>query len=28
VRACYAASMEKIDEACDRIERFVGRLQR
>jgi aminotransferase len=25
VRACYAASMEKIDEACDRIERFVGR---
>jgi aminotransferase len=28
VRACYAASMEKIDEACDRMERFVGRLQR
>ena len=28
VRACYAASMEKIDEACDRIERFVGRLNR
>ena len=28
VRACYAASMEKIDEACDRIERFVGRLRR
>ena len=28
VRACYAASLEKIDEACDRIERFVGRLQR
>jgi aminotransferase len=27
VRACYAASMEKIDEACDRIERFVGRLR-
>ncbi|MGH2500160.1 MAG: pyridoxal phosphate-dependent aminotransferase [Candidatus Limnocylindria bacterium] len=26
VRACYAASMEQIDEACDRIERFVGRL--
>jgi aminotransferase len=25
VRACYAASMAKIDEACDRIERFVGR---
>ena len=25
VRACYAASMEKIDQACDRIERFVGR---
>ncbi len=25
IRACYAASMEKIDEACDRIERFVGR---
>jgi len=25
VRACYASSMEKIDEACDRIERFVGR---
>jgi aminotransferase len=25
VRACYAASIEKIDEACDRIERFVGR---
>ena len=28
VRACYAASLEKIDEACDRIERFVGRLPR
>jgi aminotransferase len=26
VRACYAASMENIDEACDRIERFVKRL--
>ncbi|MGH2450741.1 MAG: pyridoxal phosphate-dependent aminotransferase [Candidatus Limnocylindria bacterium] len=26
VRACYAASMEQIEEACDRIERFVGRL--
>lgn len=26
VRACYAASMEQIDEACDRIERFVRRL--
>ena len=28
VRACYAASMEKIDEACDRIERFTGRHRR
>jgi len=28
VRACYAASLEKIDEACDRIERFVGRQRR
>jgi aminotransferase len=28
VRACYAASMEHIDEACDRIERFVGRQRR
>ena len=28
VRACYAASMDKIDEACDRIERFVGGLRR
>ena len=28
VRACYAASMDRIDEACDRIERFVGRLRR
>ncbi|MEA2660467.1 MAG: aminotransferase [Chloroflexota bacterium] len=27
VRACYAASMEKIDEACDRIEKFVARLR-
>ena len=26
VRACYAASMEQIEEACDRIERFVKRL--
>jgi aminotransferase len=26
VRACYAMSMEKIDEACDRIERFVKRI--
>ena len=26
IRACYAASMERIDEACDRIERFIGRL--
>ena len=26
VRACYATSMEQIEEACDRIERFVGRL--
>lgn len=28
VRACYAASMAKIDDACDRIERFVGRQRR
>ena len=28
IRACYAASMQKIDEACDRIERFVGRQRR
>ena len=27
IRACYAASMEKIEDACDRIERFVGRLR-
>jgi aminotransferase len=26
VRACYAASIENIGEACDRIERFVARL--
>lgn len=26
VRACYAASMEQIEQACDRIERFVSRL--
>ncbi len=26
VRACYATSMEKIDEACDRIARFVKRI--
>jgi aminotransferase len=26
VRACYAASMERIEEACDRIEKFVKRL--
>lgn len=26
VRACYAASMERIETACDRIERFVSRL--
>ena len=26
IRACYAASMERIDQACDRIERFVSRL--
>jgi aminotransferase len=26
IRACYAASIERIEEACDRIERFVGRL--
>jgi aminotransferase len=25
VRACYAASMERIEEACDRIEKFVKR---
>ncbi|HZP95359.1 MAG TPA: aminotransferase class I/II-fold pyridoxal phosphate-dependent enzyme [Candidatus Limnocylindria bacterium] len=26
VRACYAASLENIGEACDRIERFIARL--
>ena len=26
VRACYATSMEQIEDACDRIERFVTRL--
>ncbi|HVR88002.1 MAG TPA: aminotransferase class I/II-fold pyridoxal phosphate-dependent enzyme [Candidatus Limnocylindria bacterium] len=26
IRACYAASMERIEEACDRVERFIGRL--
>jgi len=26
VRACYAASLEQIEEACDRIARFVARL--
>lgn len=26
VRACYAASLEQIGEACDRIERFISRL--
>ncbi len=26
IRACYAASLEQIDEACDRIERFLSRL--
>ena len=25
VRACYATSLEKIEEACERIARFVGR---
>src|SRR5207247_3179159 len=25
VRACYATSLEQIEEACDRIARFVGR---
>ncbi len=28
VRACYATSMEKIDEACDRIERFLLNIRR
>jgi aminotransferase len=26
IRACYASSMEQIDEACDRIERFIARI--
>ena len=26
IRACYAASLEQINEACDRIERFISRL--
>jgi aminotransferase len=26
VRACYAASLENIGEACDRIERFIARV--
>lgn len=26
VRACYAASLEQISEACDRIERFISHL--
>jgi aminotransferase len=26
VRACYASSLEQIDEACDRIERFIARI--
>ena len=26
VRACYASSMEQIDEACGRIERFIARI--
>jgi len=26
VRACYATSLEKIEEACDRIARFVRRV--
>jgi aminotransferase len=26
IRACYATAMEQIDDACDRIERFVKRL--
>ncbi|MDE3113664.1 MAG: aminotransferase class I/II-fold pyridoxal phosphate-dependent enzyme [Chloroflexota bacterium] len=28
IRACYATSMERIHEACDRIERFVNRNTR
>jgi aminotransferase len=27
VRCCYATSMAEIEEACDRIERFVGRVR-
>ena len=26
IRACYASSMEQINEACDRIERFIARI--
>jgi aminotransferase len=26
VRACYATSLEKIEEACDRIARFIERV--
>ncbi len=26
IRACYAASLEQIEEACDRIERFLSRI--
>jgi aminotransferase len=26
IRACYASSMEQIDQACDRIERFIARV--
>jgi aminotransferase len=26
IRACYASSMEQIDEACDRIERFIAHI--
>jgi aminotransferase len=26
VRACYASSMEQIQEACDRIERFIAHI--
>ncbi|MBI2774014.1 MAG: aminotransferase class I/II-fold pyridoxal phosphate-dependent enzyme [Chloroflexi bacterium] len=27
IRACYATAYDKIDEACDRIERFIQRLR-
>jgi aminotransferase len=27
VRACYATAMAQIEEACDRIERFVRRIR-